>query len=194
MSVSDSNEITALLRAWRQGDREAEGRLVTKLYPQLRALAQREVAKRSSPSLRPTEIVHELYLRLRRGQQPEWQGRTHFLAISSRLIRNILVDRARGRNAKKRGQGVLHIQLDPALPPPAVQSEDGVDLLEFDDALGRLAAKDSTAARIVELRFFGGLEIHETAAVLDTSPSTVVRKWRFAKAWLRRDLSAGAVV
>lgn len=185
--VPTSEEITALLRAWREGSEEAESRIVSELYPELKALARREAGRWNRLSLQPTEIVNELYMRLRGGPQPDWEDRTHFFAIASRLIRNILVDNARRRGTQKRGAGVVHLDLDHAL---AVGTDEGIDLLELDSALGRLAHADPTAARLVELRYFGGLEINEAASVLSTSTSTLVRKWRFAKVWLRRELSS----
>ena len=181
-------ELTDLLRAWQDGDAEAGDRLVQKVYPQLRALAHKRLA-RGALTLQPTEVVHEVYLKMQRGSQPDWQDRAHFFAIAASLIRDVLVDYLRRKNSQKRGGDWQRLTLDNMvdLEGEAINP----DLLDLHEALERLAALDGVAARLVELRFFGGLEIRDAVPVLGLSSATLVRKWRYARAWLRRELEVG---
>lgn len=189
MDTAPASEITDLLASWRGGDEEAGALLIDELYPLLRREARGRLARwRGDVTLQPTEIVHELYLKLSRSRQPEWADRAHFLAISARLMREILVDHARRRSSLKRGGETVHLPLDendPAIPVPELG-----DLLAVDEALEKLGDRDPVAAELVLLRFFGGLEIREAASVLQVSSATLVRKWRYARAWLRRELKA----
>jgi RNA polymerase sigma factor (TIGR02999 family) len=179
--------ITALLQEWRRGDRAALDRLTPLVYDELRALARRHLrGERHRLTLQPTALVHEAYLRLVGGGHVPWEDRAHFFGVASRLMRQVLVDHARARQAKKRGGQATLVDLagaDPLEPPC------GVDVLALHEALDRLAALDATSARIVELRYFGGLTIEETAEVLETSPATVKRDWHASRAWLLREMN-----
>jgi RNA polymerase sigma factor (TIGR02999 family) len=177
--------VTGLLLAWRAGDDEALGRLTPVVHQELQRIARRCLRReRPGQSLQATALVNEAYLRLIDAQAVNWQGRAHFLAIAARLMRRILVDRARSRRYQKRGGGAFHVTLADAL----VSSERSRDLIALDDALDELASLDGRRSQVVELRFFGGLSVAETAAVLAVSPETVMRDWKLARAWLRRTL------
>jgi RNA polymerase sigma-70 factor, ECF subfamily len=180
------DHISQLLRAWSAGDRLALGELTPIVYAELRHLAHRYMRReRAGHSLQTTALVNEAYMRLVDYKRMQWQDRAHFFAVSSQLMRRILVDNARRHNLK-RGGGVQHVPLDEA----AVVSRDpGVDLVALDDALTALARIDPRKARVVEMRFFGGLSVEETAAVVQVSPVTVRRDWSSAKIWLCRELS-----
>jgi RNA polymerase sigma-70 factor (ECF subfamily) len=180
-------EVTGLLLAWRQGDRDALERLIPLVYAELHRMAERYLRReRPSHTLQPTAIVNEAYLRLVGRHGKPLQNRAHFFAVAAQSMRRILVEHARGRGAKKRGgQGARYLLDTVVMTEPRA-----VDLIAVDDALERLAALDSEQARVVELRFFGGLTEGETAEVLAVSPSTVHRKWLSAKAFLHRELSA----
>ena len=180
-------EVTDLLRAWRQGEPEALDRLIPVVYAELRKLAHHYLqAERSGATLQSTALVHEAYLRLVKQDPVDWQSRSHFFGIASRLIREVLVDQARRRDAVKRGSGEarLHWADTPGGPSPGE-----IDLLLLDDALTRLAELDERQSRVVELRFFGGLSVGETATVLGISERTVKREWAIAKTWLFRQLA-----
>lgn len=184
-----SGEITRLLEGWIGGDRQAEERLLELIYPQLRALAARRlrVGRRSS-TLETTELVHEAYLRLIRQDSVDWQNRAHFFAIAARLMRRIVVDRARRRGRLKRGGEVQQVDLVYAdLKAPHVN----LDWLILDEALSELGEIDEQAMRIVELRFIVGLSGREAAVVEGISESSIARSWRFARAWLRQRLADG---
>jgi RNA polymerase sigma factor (TIGR02999 family) len=180
-------EVTILLRAWREGDPGALDALMPLVYPVLRGLAAGQlINERRSHTLQPTELVNEAFLRLVKADEVDWRNRVHFLAISARLMRQILVDHARSRGYAKRGGGVDNVPLeevDPSTPP------NFEDLLDVHLALEALALKDARKAQIVELRFFGGLTNQETAEVLQISEETVNRDWRLAKAWLLRHIT-----
>jgi len=183
-------EVTQLLVAWGAGDRLAGERLLPAVYAELRRQAARAMRRESSEhTLQATALVHEAYLRLVDQRRAVWRGRAHFFGVAAQVMRRILVDHARERHAAKRGGGVRQLTLGgaDAAGPDAGQ---GVDVLALHEALERLAALDSDQARIVELRYFGGLSIEETAEALDVSPATVKREWAVARAWLRRELSA----
>ena len=189
MAPSLGHEITQLLRAWTAGDEQALEKLTPLVYQQLHRVAQRYMAgERRGHTLQTTALVNEVYLRLVDCEQISWQDRAHFLAVSARLMRRILIDFARSRGYQKRGGGVPHLSLDEA---PSVCREPDTDLVALDDAMKALAAVDERKSKVVELRFFGGLNVKETAEVLSVSPDTVVRDWRLAKVWLLRELSEG---
>ena len=160
--------------------------LIPLVHDELRRIARRCMAgERGGHSLQATALVNEAYLRLIDVQHVDWQNRTHFLAMSARLMRRILVDVARSKGYQKRGGGAVRVTFDDAL---VVTDEPGQDLVALDDALEALAAVDERKARVIELRFFGGLSVEETAAVLKVSVDTVMRDWKLAKAWLLREL------
>ncbi|MET0554321.1 MAG: ECF-type sigma factor [Vicinamibacteria bacterium] len=180
-----AGEVTQLLRAWRQGDAGALDRLLPLVYADLRRRASVYLAReRRGQSLETADLIHEAYLRLRGAQPVDWHDRAHFFALSARVMRRILVDRARARGNGKRGGGRPPVTLDEAL----VCSARGSDLVALDAALDALAAVDERKARVVELRFFGGLSAEETAEVLEVSVPTIGRDWRMAKSWLLREL------
>jgi len=182
-------DVTALLRAWTGGDRGALDRLVPLVYGELRGLARRAAGReRSALSLQPTAIVHEAYLRLVDIRQIQWRDRAHFFAMSAELMRRILVDRARTRATLKRGERLTPAPLDEDV---VVAVDRPRELIALDDALTSLAKVDARKARVVELRFFAGLNAEETAAVLDVSVQTVHRDWKLSKAWLTRAMRGG---
>lgn len=161
--------------------------LMPLVYDELRRLARRYVRQERAPSIQATDLVHEAYLRLARDRPRRWQSRTHFIAVAAIGMRRVLVERARARGAAKRGGNPVQVTLADAL---AAQPGASVDLLALDGALAALAALDARQARIVELRFFGGLTVEETAEAAGVSPATVKRDWALARAWLRRALDA----
>jgi RNA polymerase sigma factor (TIGR02999 family) len=178
--------VTGLLLEWRRGDEEALAQLMPIVYDELRLIAARHLRReRDDLTLQPTAVVHEAFLKLVDLAQLQWQDRAHFLAVASRLMRQVLLDHARGRLAAKRGRGVTVLELvdgDAAVEPRRL------DLVALDAALERLAALDSQQANLVELRFFGGLTMQETAEVLGCSTSTAKRDWDTARTWLFREL------
>jgi len=181
-----SHNITHLLKEWSDGDRQALDKLTPLVYEELRHHAARYLRReRRGHTLQTTALIHEAYLRLIDARDVHWQSRAHFFAIAANLMRRILVEHARRRDADKRGGSHIRVQLDDAL---AVADEPDVDLLAIDEALDRLAAIDPQQARVVELRFFSGLSVEETAAALGVSPKTVKRDWSVARAWLRREI------
>jgi RNA polymerase sigma-70 factor, ECF subfamily len=180
------DDVSELLRAWSDGDQRALAQLMPIVYNELRRLARRYMRReRPGHSLQTTALVNEAYVRLVDYKRMHWQNRAHFLAVSAQAMRRILVDHARRRNVK-RGADIEHVSLDNAAVVCAVRSRDFVSL---DDALNALAERAPRKAQVVELRFFGGLSVDETAEVLRVSPITVMREWRTAKAWLYRELS-----
>lgn len=184
-----SAELQDWLRRSRGGDRNAEHRIAAALYPPLKSIAQRclrPLAHRLS--LRATDLAHEAYLRLV-DQRTDWQGRAHFLGIAARVTRRVLIELVRERQAEKRGAGVdfVHLELVPDAETD-VAEETGIDWLQLEQALQQLEGRDPVAGRIVELRYFGGLNNDEVADVLDIGVATVVRHWKFARAWLHRRL------
>jgi RNA polymerase sigma factor (TIGR02999 family) len=186
MSPSSGGEVTRLLRAWSDGDASALQKLTPLVYDELHRAAQRHLARqRPDHTLQASALVNEVYLRLVNYHPPSWQDRAHFFALSAQVMRRILVDWARSRHAAKRGLGAVALELDEALVVSEVR---GGDLLALDDSLKSLAALDPRKGRVVELRFFGGLSVEETAEVLKVSKETVMRDWRLAKSWLRREL------
>src|SRR6202047_4210273 len=176
-------EISTLLRAWSDGDMSALERLTPIVYDELHRLARRYMkGERPGHSLQTTALVNEAYMRLVDYERIAWQDRAHFFAVSAQLMRRILVERARRRNLK-RGGGIQHINLN-----EAALLETNPDITALDDALNELSQVDQRKVQIVEMRFFGGLSVEETAEVLKTSPRTVMRDWNAAKAWLYREL------
>jgi RNA polymerase sigma factor (TIGR02999 family) len=185
-----TGELTALLKAWSRGDETALERLTPLVYEELRQLARRHIRQeRAGQSLQQTALVNEAYLRLVEVSGIDWQDRTHFFSVSSRVMRRVLIDAARSRAAQKRGGGVQRagseIELDQL---PAQGSDRAAELCALDDALEALARMDPRRARVIELRYFGGLSVEETADVLNVSPQTVMRDWKLARAWLTREL------
>jgi RNA polymerase sigma-70 factor, ECF subfamily len=178
--------ITDLLIAWRDGDESALDQVVPLVHAELRRLARgRMRGERGGHTLQTTALVNEAYLRLIDLSRVNWQDRAHFFAMASRQMRRVLVDHARTHRMQKRGGGVRPVALDEAL---AVAVERGADLIALDDALDALAVKDARKATVVEMRYYGGLTVAETAAALSVSVETVARDWRFAKLWLLREL------
>lgn len=183
-------QISNLVDEASRGHAEAMSALLPIVYQELRRVAAGYLRReRPGQTLQATALVHEAYLRLLREQQVSWQNRAHFCAIAANSMRQILVERARARNAAKRGGGLHRITLDDAVSP-AQMDEAALDIDALDQALTRLATLDPQQARLVELRYFGGLTIEETAEVLGVSPATVKRSWVVAKAWLRKELDA----
>jgi RNA polymerase sigma factor (TIGR02999 family) len=184
--MEDSDQVTALLSAWRAGDNGALERLIPVVYGELRRVAGRYMrGEQAGHTLQATALVHEAYLRLAREQDRTWANRAHFFAVSAQIMRNLLLDHARAASRAKRGGGEADVVLDEA---PGVIATDPDELLALDAALRRLTEMDPRAARIVELRYFTGLSNAEVAAVLDTSEKTVKRDWSAAKAWLQAEL------
>jgi len=184
------DDITALLVAWGRGDEAALQQLIPLVHRELHQIARRCLqGERPGHTLQPTALVHEAYLRLIDVRRVSWKNRTHFLAMSARLMRRVLVDFARSRQYQKRGGGVMNVSLDEA---HGVSTERGQDLVALDEALTTLSAIDERKGRVIEMRFFGGLTVEETAAVLDVSRDTVLRDWRLARAWLMRELLKSA--
>lgn len=182
-----AHDITRLLQAWGGGDKEALDQLTPLVYQELRRIARRMMAReRPGHTLQTTALVNEAYLRLVDVENVSWQDRAHFFAIGARTMRRILVDFARSRSYRKRGGGEERVSIEESL---IVTGRPGGDLLALDDALTRLAALDSRKSQVVELRFFGGLSVEETAEALKISPETLMRDWKMAKAWLYRELT-----
>jgi len=187
MATDSPEEITQLLLAWNEGDQRALEKLVPLVYAELHRLARHYMRSESAGhTLQATALVNEAYLRLIDQRQTRWQNRAQFFGISAQLMRRILVDVARARHYQKRGGEACHVSLDDTL---VVSQEREPDLVALDDALTVMAAMDSRKAQVVELRFFGGLTVEETAEILKVSTDTVTRDWIAAKAWLYRELS-----
>jgi RNA polymerase sigma factor (TIGR02999 family) len=204
--MNDQSHVTQLLGAWAGGDQRALDELMPLVYSELRHLAERHLrGERRNHTLQGTALVNEAYLRLINQKNASWQGRAHFIGLASSLMRRILVDHARGRLAAKRGGGVTPVSLDQTglvlagtddegagIEALELASNPSIDLASIDSALRRLESLDPEQGRIVELRFFGGLSIEETAQLVGVSAATVKREWVLARAWLRRELSAEA--
>jgi RNA polymerase sigma factor (TIGR02999 family) len=187
MTTQSPKEITRLLLAWGDGDESALAALTPLVYQELRRRAHRYMSgERAGHTLQTTALVNEAYLRLVDSQKVRWQNRAHFFAVSAEMMRRILVDFARSRGYQKRGGGARHVELDEA----AVVSDDrGAEMVALDEALKALAELDGRQARVVELRYFGGLSDAEAAEALNVSVGTVRRDWKLARAWLNRELS-----
>ena len=180
-------EITQLLMNWSQGDKAALDQLVSLVYPELRRLAKRHMDREDpAHTLQTSALINEAYLKLVGQQNVQWQNRAHFFAFAAQVMRHILVDHARTRNYAKRGAGAPKLPLDEAA---ALIEQRAAELIALDDALRDLSALDARKSQIIELRFFGGLSLEETAEVMKISPSTVQREWRAAKAWLHHTMS-----
>ena len=192
MAVPDSVDITGLLKAWGQGDQGALEQLTPLVYAQLRVQARRYMRhERSGVTLQSTALVHEAYLRLVNTHDVDWHDRAHFFALSGQIMRRILIDAARARTASKRGGGAERAEHSSAVDLDQISADDSNAanvLCALDDALERLTQIDPRRAKVIELRFFGGLSVEETAEVLQISPQTVMRDWRLARAWLAREL------
>jgi RNA polymerase sigma factor (TIGR02999 family) len=186
MNPNSGTDVTHLLLAWAQGHGEAMEKLLPIVHEELHRLAHRHM-QRESPGhiLQTTALINEVYLRLVDAREQRWQNKTHFYGICAHLMRQILVDYARSRNRLKRGGHAAQVPLEDAIE---LTSERPTDLVALDDALNALADVDSRKSRVVELRFFGGLSVGETAELLSVSPETVMRDWSWAKAWLYREL------
>ncbi|HLW80139.1 MAG TPA: sigma-70 family RNA polymerase sigma factor [Terriglobia bacterium] len=186
MAAHPRHDITGLLRAWASGDKEALDKLMPLVYDDLRSAARRYLAREApGGSVQTTEVVNEVYLRLVDLDGVGWKDRAHFFAICARMMRRILTDFARARHARKRGGETARVSLDEA---PYLSREKSPDMVALDDALNALASLDARKCQVVELRFFGGLSVEETAMVLDVSRLTVMRDWKMAKVWLWREL------
>jgi len=189
---TSSHDVTQLLQAWSVGEQDALAKLTPLVYQELHRLAQRYMAQeRPGQTLQATALVHEAYLRLVDVKKLNWQNRAQFFGVSAQFMRRILVDRARSRHSLKRGGDAQPVSFDEAL---VLSPEPGQDLVALDDALKTLATMDPRRSRVVELRFFGGLTVEETAEVLHVSPETVMHDWKLAKAWLLRELGGSAAV
>ncbi len=190
MGKPSPGEVSTLLHAWHSGDKEALDRLVPLVYAELRRISHRRLSQQPADhSLQTTALINEAYIRLADLGHLEWQDRAHFFAIAASLMRRILVDRARSRAYLKRGGGMQKVSFDEAL---AIAPQPAMDLVRLDDALKALAEFDTRKAKVVELRFFGGLAEHEVAEVLEVSRETVKRDWRLAKMWLLCEMTDGA--
>jgi RNA polymerase sigma factor (TIGR02999 family) len=188
MDQPKTHEVTRFLQAWSQGDDAALEQIIPIVYRELRSIARRYMAgERQGHTLQTTALVNEAYLKLVDSRKVNWQNRAHFFAISAQLMRRILVDFARSRGYQKRGGGAQQVSLDEEC---MASQERGRNVLALDDALTALAEVDPRKSKVVELRFFGGLSLEETAEVLKVCPDTVLRDWRMAKAWLGRELGA----
>ena len=188
--MPSSHDVTGVLRELSDGAESAPERLMPLVYDELRKLAQGYLREeQAAQTLQATALVHEAYIRLVDWQNVSWQNRAHFFALAAQVMRRILVDHAREKQAQKRGGGYTKLSLDEAVSFPQQRE---VDLVALDDALKELAVLDTMQSRIVELRFFGGLTIEETAEALRTSPATVKREWTLAKAWLHKTIKSSA--
>jgi RNA polymerase sigma factor (TIGR02999 family) len=186
MDLAASPDVTGLLKAWSSGNLNALEQLTPLVYDELRRIARRHMRQRSPQTLQTTALAHEAYLRLVGAEGLRWQDRAHFFAVAAQMMRRILVDAARARAASKRQGGALRVTFSEEIPIAGGQD---TNLLALHDALEALATRDARKARVVELRFFGGLTVDETAEVLKISPDTVMRDWRLAKPWLAREVA-----
>lgn len=186
METSPKNEVTQLLIDWSNGDQAALDKLIPLIYQELHKIANGYLRyERSDHTIQPTALIHEAYMRLVSQRMPEWKNRKHFFGVAAQLMRQVLVEHARAHSAAKRGGGEQNLRLDKAL---AYSTENASDLVALDDALTALAAFDARKSRMVELRFFGGLSLEETADVLGVSIPTVSREMRLAQAWMYREM------
>ena len=194
MTPAGSPEITALIRAWGEGDQTALDRLTPLVYGELRRMARRYMrSQRAGHTLQSTALVHEAYLRLMDARSAGWRDRAHFFAVSAQIMRRILIDAARARAARKRGGDLEHVNHSTAVnldEIPLVADDNSAELLALEDAMARLEQMDGRKAKVIELRFYGGLSVEEAAEVLKVSPQTVMRDWRLARVWLARELGA----
>jgi RNA polymerase sigma factor (TIGR02999 family) len=195
VALANSVDITGLLRAWGEGDQAAFDQLMPLVYAQLEGQARRQMRnERSGLTLQSTAVVHEVYLRLTRAQDVDCRDRVHFFALAAQVMRRVLVDAARARAALKRGGAAQTAEHSTAVDLDSIAADDSnaaISLCALHDALETLAQIDPRRAKVIELRFFGGLSVDETAEVLQVSPQTVMRDWRLARAWLARELRGG---
>lgn len=190
MCPTSSAELTRLLAKWGRGDGGARDALIPLIYHELRGIARRYLYReRPDHTLQSAALVNEAYLRMMRQQPAQFENRAYFFGFAAQMMRHILVDHARGRAAAKRGAGAPRLALDPEM---AVTQDRETDLVALDDALKKLAELDADQSRLIELRFFGGLSIEETALVMGISPATAKREWATARAWLKREIDRGA--
>jgi len=190
-SSSSPVDITRLLQDWQAGNHDALDRLMPLVYDELHLIASRHLAReRPERTLQTTALVNEAYLKLVDQRKVDWQNRAHFFALAARLMRRIVLDDARRRQREKHGGEAVHVPLDGVQIPVPAAGLDVVDVLELDRVMTQLEAIDADQGRIVELRFYGGLTVEETAAVMDVSPATIKREWAMAKSWLYRALTA----
>lgn len=188
-AIEPASEVSRLLAAWRDGDAEALDRLIPLVYPELHRLAHAQLRReRRGHTLQTTALIHEAYMRLVGKERPRWQGRRHFFAVAAQVMRRILIDWARRRCYAKRGGRAVRLPLEAA---ERIGIERARELVALDDALAALERLDPGLVRVVELRFFAGLDIAETAKTLGVSPSTVSREWRLARDWLYGELEQG---
>jgi len=195
MSAAASQEITTLLKAWSSGESSALDRLVPLVYRELKRMARQYMRRSDSGMIQATALVHEAYVRLVDVSGVEWQDRAHFYAVSARVMRGILVDAARARQAHKRGGQLRHVNRGVGFDVeqvPDLGSQRAAEILAINDALDHLAKVTPRQMQVVEMRFFGGLSVEETAEVLKISPQSVKRDWKLAKVWLRREMQKGA--
>jgi RNA polymerase sigma factor (TIGR02999 family) len=189
--MQQAGEITGLLANWRQGDRAALDRLIPLVRKELSHLARHHLGRmRNSDRMQPSSLVQEAFLRLLPDADVGWRNRSHFFAIAWLVMRHVLVDYARARRSTKRGGAAVHLPVDATV---VLYSDQLDEIVAVDVALERLAKTDERKSKVLEMRFFGGLSVEETAEVLGVAPNTVVRDWNFARAWLRRELSGGGV-
>jgi RNA polymerase sigma factor (TIGR02999 family) len=189
MSPASSSRVTELLISWGRGNADAREALVPLVYAELRRIARRHLwHQRRDHTLQSAALVNEAYLRLVRQESPQWQSRAHFFGVAAQAMRQILVDYARSRLAVKRGAGAPRFTLNTKIDLPQRKKTEEVDLIALDDALNTLGKLDPRQSRIIELRFFGGLSIENTAVVLGVSPATVKREWAMARMWLHREM------
>lgn len=187
MTDSVNKDVTKLLEAWSEGDGRALEDLMPLVYDELHRMAKRYMQSQpSGHTLQTTALIHEAYLKLADQKEKHWQNRAHFFAVSARAMRHILVDHARTRQAKKRGGTTEFVSLEDVA---VISNERAAEVVALDDALENLFVLEERKGRVVELRYFGGLSVEETAGVLKISPETVMRDWKFAKTWLLRELS-----
>ena len=189
VAEADAGEVTRLLQAWHAGDEGAYRRVTEMLYAELRRHASRCMhGEQRAQTLQATALLHETFIRLAGAGQVAWNDRTHFLAVAARTMRRVLVDLARAKRSAKRGAGAGHVTLESDVLGEGTPI---VDVIALDEALEALAQFDARKVRVIELRFFAGLTVDETAAVLDVAPDTVARDWRLARTWLLRELDPG---
>jgi RNA polymerase sigma factor (TIGR02999 family) len=191
VALPPTEQVTALLRAWNDGDESARDALLPMVYAELHRLARLYMSReRPGQTLQPTALVHEAYLRLVDIRRVRWEDRAHFFAVSARVMRRVLVDIARSRRSLKRAGGLRRVAFDEQM---VTANEWSASLLGLDDALRELAQHDLRKSQVVELRFFGGLDVEETADALHISARTVMRDWKLARAWLTREMTRGAL-
>ena len=187
MADSDNNEVTKLLESWSSGKQEALDELMPLVYQELRRMAKKYMnSQPSKHTLQTTALIHEAYLKLADNRGKNWQNRAHFFAVAAQAMRHILVDHARLHKAEKRGGDTQIVSLEEAA---IISDERAAEIVALDEAIENLSKVEERKSRVVELRYFGGLSVEETAEVLKISPETVMRDWRFAKTWLLRELS-----